>query len=200
MKIFILIPFFLIFSYASEFVPLVVIDKVEKQYDRFAKNRFVALNKVLKKLEKVDTKTKLEKVNDFFNAVKYVEDIDIYGVTDYWATPFEFLAHDKGDCEDFVIAKYFALEHLGIPANKLFLSYVKAEGRTDTHMVLSYYETPSSEPLVLDNIRKIIFPASKRGDLKFIYNFNPYILEDGKKTKAHKNWDELMQRVNKNKI
>ena len=36
-------------------------DKVEKKYNKFAKNRFVALNNLLKKLENADTKTKLEK-------------------------------------------------------------------------------------------------------------------------------------------
>ena len=84
-------------------------DKVEKKYNKFAKNRFVALNNLLKKLENADTKTKLEKINDFFNSVKYGDDKDIYGIADYWASPYEFLARDKGDCEDYVIGKYFAL-------------------------------------------------------------------------------------------
>ena len=55
----------------------------------------------------------------------------------------------------------------------MFLSYVKVKGATDTHMVLSYFESPNSEPLILDSLRKIIFPASKRDDLTPIYNFNP---------------------------
>ena len=54
-------------------------------------------------------------------------------------------------------------------------------------MILSYFETPSSEPLILDSIRKIIFPASQRTDLKPIYNFNPDILDKGGNTAAHKN-------------
>lgn len=200
MKIFALISFFLLFCYSSEFVSPSVIERVEKQYDRFAKNRFVALAKMMQKLESADTKTKLEKVNEFFNSVKYGDDKDVYANTDYWATPFEFLARDKGDCEDYVIAKYFALKHLGIPTDKLFLSYVRVESKTEAHMVLTYFETPSSEPLILDSLRKIIFPASSRGDLKPVFNFNPDILEDGKKTAAHKKWDELMQRIKENKI
>jgi len=200
MKIFILLPLLLFLSYSNEFATQSVIQKVEQRYDRFAKNRFVALNKLLKKLENADTKTKLEKVNDFFNAVRYGDDKDLYGVTDYWATPFEFLARDKGDCEDYVIAKYFALKYLGVPTSKLYLSYVRVEGKTEAHMVLTYFETPTSEPLILDSLRKIIFPASKRGDLKPIFNFNPDLLVDGKKTAAHKKWDELMQRIKENKI
>ena len=200
MKFFVLISFFLLFCYSSEFADSSIVDRVEKQYDRFAKNRFLAMNKMMLKLESADTQTQLKKVNDFFNNVKYGDDKDVFGTTDYWATPFEFLAHDKGDCEDYVIAKFFALKHLGIPTNKLYLSYVRVEGKSEAHMVLSYFETPSAEPLILDSIRKIIFPASKRTDLKPVYNFNPDVLDNGKKTAAHKKWDELMQRIRSNKI
>ena len=160
----------------------------------------MALNKLLIKLEKSDTKTKLEKVNDFFNAVKYGDDKDVYGTSDYWASPYEFLAKDKGDCEDYVIAKYFALKDLGVPTSKMYLSYVRLDGSKDAHMVLSYFETPSSEPLILDSIRKIIFPASKRTDLKPIYNFNPNVLDKGSKTAAHKKWDVVLRKMRENKI
>jgi hypothetical protein len=39
-------------------------------------------------------------------------------------------------------------------------------------MVVSYYETPSSVPLILDNIDSRIKPASQRTDLVPIYSFN----------------------------
>ena len=200
MKIFIIILLLIFTSYSADFANDSLIQKVEKKYNKFAKNRFLALNKLLKKLENSDTKTKLEKVNDFFNAVKYGDDKDIYGVSDYWASPYEFLAKDKGDCEDYVIAKYFALKHLGIPTSKMFLSYVRLEGTKDAHMVLTYFEIPTSEPLILDSIRKIIFPASKRADLKPIYNFNPNILDKGGKTAAHKKWDVVLKNFRENKI
>lgn len=200
MKIFIIILLLIFTSYSADFADDSLIQKVEKKYNKFAKNRFVTLNKLLKKLETSDTKTKLEKVNDFFNAVKYGNDKDIYGVSDYWASPYEFLAKDKGDCEDYVIAKYFALKHLGIPTSKMFLSYVKVKGATDTHMVLSYFESPNSEPLILDSLRKIIFPASKRDDLTPIYNFNPNILDKGSKTAAHRKWDVVLKNFREKKI
>ena len=66
--------------------------KVERKYGTFAKNRFVALNKLLEKLENNDIKSKLEKVNDFFNSVPYASDKSIYGTNDYWATPYELLS------------------------------------------------------------------------------------------------------------
>ena len=200
MKALLIILFLIFTSYSSNFSSSNLTQKVEKKYNRFAKNRFIALNKLLKRLQKSNTKKKLEKINDFFNSVRYKSDKSIYGVSDYWATPIEFLARDKGDCEDYVIAKYFALKHLGIPTSKMFLSYVRLQRSSEAHMVLSYYETPNSEPLILDNIRRIIYPASKRTDLKLIYNFNPNILKNGGKTSAHRKWDKLLKKYREKKI
>ena len=82
----------------------------------------------------------------------------------------------------------------------MFLSYVRLRGSSDAHMVLSYYDTPNSEPQILDNIRRIIYPASKRNDLKLIYNFNPNILKNGNKTAAHRKWDKLLKKYREKKI
>lgn len=199
MKIFIIIIFLLFSTLNADFASESLIDKVEKKYNKFAKNRFVALNKLLEKIKNEDVQTKLEKVNDFFNNVKYSSDQKIYGVSDYWATPIEFLARDEGDCEDFVIAKYFALEYLGVPTSKMFLSYVKVKKSNEAHMVLSYFETPTSEPIVLDSLKKVILPASKRDDLTPLFSFNPNISK-GNKTAAHKKWDTLIQNYKEQKL
>ncbi|WP_152057626.1 transglutaminase-like cysteine peptidase [Aliarcobacter butzleri] len=199
MKIFIIIIFLLFSTLNADFASESLIDKVEKKYNKFAKNRFVALNKLLEKIKNEDVQTKLEKVNDFFNNAKYSSDQKIYGVSDYWATPIEFLARDEGDCEDYVIAKYFALEYLGVPTSKMFLSYVKVKKSNEAHMVLSYFETPTSEPIILDSLKKVILPASKRDDLTPVFNFNPNILK-GNKTAAHKKWDTLIQNYKEQKL
>ncbi|MCG3662172.1 transglutaminase-like cysteine peptidase [Aliarcobacter butzleri] len=199
MKIFIIIIFLLFSTLSADFASESLIDKVEKKYNKFAKNRFVALNKLLEKIKNEDVQAKLEKVNDFFNNVKYNSDQKIYGVSDYWATPIEFLARDEGDCEDYVIAKYFALEYLGVPTSKMFLSYVKVKKSNEAHMVLSYFETPTSEPIILDSLKKVILPASKRDDLTPVFNFNPNILK-GNKTAAHKKWDTLIQNYKEQKL
>jgi predicted transglutaminase-like cysteine proteinase len=116
---------------------------------------------------------KLEKVNRFFNGnVAFVDDIDIYGVEDYWATPIEFLATGAGDCEDFAIAKFFTLKTMGVGESKLNITYVKALSYNIHHMVLTYYPEPGAEPLVLDNLVESINPAGKRPDLLPIFSFN----------------------------
>jgi predicted transglutaminase-like cysteine proteinase len=91
---------------------------------------------------------------------------------DYWATPIEFLSTNGGDCEDFTLAKYFTLRELGISDKKLRMTYVKAIKLNQAHMVLSYFETPGSEPLILDNLVTDIRKASLRRDLVPVYSFN----------------------------
>jgi len=122
---------------------------------------------------------KLELVNEFINRqIRYGDDIAIFGEKDYWATPLESLAGGAGDCEDFSIAKYITLNLLGVPIEKLRLTYVRAElgrpgsGITQAHMVLAYYAKPTSEPLILDNLVGTLRPASRRKDLKPVYGFN----------------------------
>ena len=199
MKILISIFFLLFFTINADFVDTSLILKVEEKYGKFAKNRFIALNTMLEKNKNSDLRTKLEKINDFFNDIKYASDQTVYGTSDYSANPYEFLAKDKGDCEDYAIAKYLALEYLGVPTSKMFLSYVRVKSSNEAHMVLTYFETPSSEPLVLDNLRKTIQPASKRDDLIPVFNFNPNILK-GEKTAAHRKWDTLIKDYKGKKI
>lgn len=116
--------------------------------------------------------TQLEKVNSFFNQLVFIDDIKLWGKADYWATPVQFLNAGGGDCEDFSIAKYSTLRNLGIDDKKLRLIYVKSLTLNQFHMVVAYYETPSSVPLILDNIDGEIKPATQRSDLVPVYSFN----------------------------
>jgi len=111
-------------------------------------------------------------VNDFFNRMRFVSDQKHWRRNDYWATPVEFLSTNGGDCEDFSIAKYFTLRELGVPDERLRITYVKALELNQAHMVLAYYETPDSDPLILDNLIKDILSASSRQDLLPVYSFN----------------------------
>jgi len=122
---------------------------------------------------------KLKRVNEFFNRrIRFGEDQQIWGQSEYWATPMETLGKGAGDCEDFAIAKYFTLLNLSIPDNQLRLIYVKARiggessSVTQAHMVLAYYPTPDAEPLILDNLITEIRPAPRRPDIKPIFSFN----------------------------
>jgi len=122
---------------------------------------------------------RLKRVNEFFNRqIRFGTDPEVWNSPDYWATPLETLGMGAGDCEDFVIAKYFTLQMMGVEPAKLRLTYVKAKvgGASSTvsqaHMVLAYYAQPDAEPLVLDNLITDIRPASRRPDLQPVFSFN----------------------------
>ena len=116
---------------------------------------------------------KLQRVNSFINrSVTFVDDQQSWGVEDYWATPAETLSRGLGDCEDFAIAKYFSLVRMGVPSEKLRLTFVKALKQNQAHMVLTYYAKPNAQPLILDNLDPRIRPASERSDLLPVYSFN----------------------------
>lgn len=116
---------------------------------------------------------KLQVVNEYFNShLLFSDDIKIWGEQDYWATPVEALAKGAADCEDYSLAKYFSLRQLGVPAEKMRITYVKALKLNQAHMVVTYYATPNAEPLVLDNLVNGIRPAKQRTDLLPVYAFN----------------------------
>jgi predicted transglutaminase-like cysteine proteinase len=121
----------------------------------------------------IEENQKLQSVNRFFNRqLRFVDDSINWRQTDYWATPIEALVKGAADCEDYAIAKYFTLRRLGVPSEKLRITYVKALNYNQAHMVLTYYSSPSAVPLVLDNLIGEIRPASQRKDLLPVYAFN----------------------------
>ena len=146
--------------------------KVQVRFGIEASNRVRDWQEVIADNKNSDTADQLYEVNRFFNRLEFVDDLKHWNKNDYWATPVEFLSTNGGDCEDFSIAKYFSLRAMGVPAVKLRLMYVKALRYNMAHMVLAYYETPKSIPLVLDNLNKDILPANKRRDLRPVYSFN----------------------------
>ena len=129
----------------------------------------------LARLQENPEQQQLKEINSFWNRIAFAkEDIRIWGVEDYWATPLETLGKAAADCEDYVIGKYFSLIYLGVPAEKLRFIYVRAQvaGSSIAHMVLGYYAEPNAEPLLLDNLTGLIRPASRRPDLTPVFSFN----------------------------
>lgn len=142
------------------------------KYGPEAELRLQAWQDLMIKISNLPEKTKLQEVNDFFNEIRFLDDLVHWGQKDYWATPVEFLISNGGDCEDFSIAKYYTLKEVGVDINKLSISYVKALKLNQAHMVLTYYESPTAIPVVLDNLIPQIKPASQRTDLLHVYSFN----------------------------
>ncbi|VAW70760.1 FIGfam010717 [hydrothermal vent metagenome] len=148
------------------------ITHIQKQYGKAAAKRIRSWRVMVDAAKNLSEKDKLTTVNRFFNKIRFISDRKHWKIEDYWATPAEFMISNGGDCEDFSIAKYFTLRTLGIKSEKLRLIYVKALSLNQAHMILAYYPTPGSEPLILDNLVKKIKRGSQRKDLVPVYSFN----------------------------
>lgn len=187
-----------------------VLQKAAKKYGKEAHDRLIAWEDLIRQDRSSSELDKLKKVNNFFNSrIRFVNDNDVWGVQDYWATPIEFICKSAGDCEDFAIAKYFTLKAMGIPDERLKITYVKALQYNIHHMVLTYYSDPEAEPLVLDNLVDSINPASKRTDLAPIFSFNGSGLWTAKQRGQGKMagsanrirlWQDLLQKMSENSL
>ncbi|AMJ86448.1 transglutaminase-like cysteine peptidase [Alteromonas sp. Mac1] len=182
-----------------------VYSRVEALFGKNASSDVAKWRQLVANSQNEDIDEKLYQVNRFFNRFEFVDDLKHWRQPDYWATPIEFIATGAGDCEDYSIAKYFSLIELGIPESQLRLMYVTALELNQPHMVLAYYPSPTSIPLVLDNINRRILPANKRRDLAPVYSFNgeglwaAKSMGTGRKLRGSgpmKMWDDMIDRLN----
>lgn len=157
----------------EQWVPDSLSQKARRDYDDRAADRIDAWRDMMHRTANETEQEKLAEVNRFFNKyIRFQSDEQHWGKVDYWASPYESLASDGGDCEDYVIAKYYSLRQLGVDTQKLRITYVKAIRLNQAHMVLTYFPQPDSIPLVLDNLTRAIRPADERTDLDPVYSFN----------------------------
>ncbi len=96
----------------------------------------------------LDRDGQLQAVNRFFNRKPYKTDRATYRTSEYWAAPDEFMAY-SGDCEDYAIAKFFALRELGFANQELRIAVVYDKLRRIGHAVLAVYA--EGDILILNN-------------------------------------------------
>lgn len=157
--------------------PKTLISSVEKRWGNSAVDRILNWRNGLLRTKgvaasKVTESTHVNQINEMWNQVPYFPDMRHWGVEDYWATPIESLSSWGGDCEDYSIGKYLSLKEVGVPIEKLRITYVRAINRGESHMVLAYYPTPDAEPYILDNLVGDVRLASRRPDLVPVFGFN----------------------------
>jgi predicted transglutaminase-like cysteine proteinase len=96
----------------------------------------------------------LDRVNRYVNERRYILDIDLYGLEDYWAIPREFLPQG-GDCEDFAIAKFLSLKWLGYDPGSIRVVVVQDTNLRIPHAVLAVQR--GDDIRILDNqVRRVV--------------------------------------------
>lgn len=111
----------------------------------------------------------LERVNRFVNGLRYRTDTEVWGRSDYWATPLEFFRR-SGDCEDYAITKYVTLRLLGVPEGAMRLVVLHDTRRDLVHAVLTV--TQGHQRLVLDNLYDRVLPEERLPQYRPYYSVN----------------------------
>ena len=114
------------------------------------------------KAKAMDETGLLRGVNAFFNKYQGVSDQKNYQQDEYWAGPAEFFARGAGDCEEYALAKYFALRALGIADEKMRILLVYDVKNKANHALLAV--AISRGVYILDNNvrpKELILPQNK---------------------------------------
>ena len=109
---FLLIPYILLSNEYPHFTKKDFLS-IEKQSGRIAKNRAMDYQEKVLSFKSFKKTKQINIVNNYLNQLLPQYDAVIQNQEDYWASPKEFLTTGYGDCEDYVIIKYFTLLKLG---------------------------------------------------------------------------------------
>jgi len=117
-------------------------------------------------LEDKSFRERLDNINSWSNAHRYIEDQVNWGLQDYWETPYEFM-EINGDCEDYAISKYYSLRALGVSADRMRIIILQDLNLGGIiHAVLGVYDD-NDRLYILDNQSQQVLPALK------IYHYRP---------------------------
>ncbi|USG62317.1 transglutaminase-like cysteine peptidase [Sneathiella marina] len=117
----------------------------------------------INELRTSDKRVQIQQINRFLNSWRKRTDTENYAVSDYWATPLEFM-ENGGDSEDFAIMKYISLKELGVPPSDMRIVVTNDVLRNNVHTVLSV--KTGGKIYILDDLNDSILSES----------FTPYYL------------------------
>jgi predicted transglutaminase-like cysteine proteinase len=117
-----------------------------------------------------DNGAKLAAVNAWANSrIRYVEDRNLYGKADYWASASETLRARAGDCEDIAILKMQMLAATGVPRSDMYLTLARDLVRNADHAMLIV--KMDGRYWLLDNSTDRLLDASEGNDYRPIMSF-----------------------------
>jgi predicted transglutaminase-like cysteine proteinase len=86
----------------------------------------------------LEGRARLGEINRAINLkIRPMSDQALYGVEDVWSPPLATLARGAGDCEDYAIAKFVALEEVGVPTDDLRIVILRDDAREEDHAVVA---------------------------------------------------------------
>jgi len=117
------------------------------------------------------TEATLAKINVWANRrVRFVEDRDLYGRSDYWASAASTLKRGAGDCEDIAIVKMQMLAALGVSRSDMYLTVARDLARNADHAMLVV--KLGDRFWMLDNATDKLLDGSQSHDYRPIMSFS----------------------------
>lgn len=135
---------------------------------------YIKIHEELEKYRGMPPYEMADHVNRLINKVPYVMDSISASQEDFWYTPVEFYQQNKGDCEDYAIAKLEALHYLGVSEKDMRIAIVRDHSLGGIiHSLLIYYV--GHEVYILDNQSSdVISGAEKMTKYNPIFSINNY--------------------------
>ena len=83
-------------------------------------------------------RARLGEINRSINlSIKPMSDLALYGVEDVWSPPLVTFAKGAGDCDDYAIAKFLALQEAGVSPDDLRIVILRDDSRDEDHAVVA---------------------------------------------------------------
>jgi predicted transglutaminase-like cysteine proteinase len=118
-----------------------------------------------------DGRARLGEINRAINlAIRPMGDFEQYGEIDVWSSPLATLSRGAGDCEDYAIAKFVALQLAGISPDDLRIVIMRDTIRGDDHAVAA--ARLDGQWLTLDNRRMAMIEDAQ------VRNYRPSFVLD----------------------
>lgn len=118
-----------------------------------------------------DGRARLGEINRAINlAIRPLGDLEQYGEIDLWSPPLATLSRGAGDCEDYAIAKFVALQRAGISPDDLRIVIMRDTIRGDDHAVAA--ARLDGQWLTLDNRRMAMIEDAQ------VRNYRPSFVID----------------------
>lgn len=100
-------------------------------------------------------RARLGEINRAINLkIRPMSDLALYGADDVWSPPLATFAIGAGDCEDYAIAKFVALQDAGVSADDLRIVILQDDIRKEYHAVVA--ARLDGNWLLLDNLHMIM--------------------------------------------
>ena len=114
---------------------------------------------------------RIRAVNSYVNNnIAYSPDSMVWGRSDYWAAPGETFARGEGDCDDYAIAKFFALKMMGFKDNDMRIVILRDGRKNEIHAVLSLNYNGST--YILDNQSEYVVQDTQISYYQPIYSLS----------------------------